>query len=148
MGTGLDGDLQVGVDWPNPRFTPSGDCVTDNLTSLMWVKNGNLPNGPRDWQGALGYVASINSGSGLCGYKDWRLPNVNELESLVNSGEANMATWLNTQGFSNVHSDYYWSSTTYAFYTDIAWIVHMWDGAVHKLYKSYGNYVWPVRSGQ
>jgi len=108
-GTGQDGESQAGVEWPEPRFTVSGDCVTDNLTGLMWAKNGNLPNGTKTWQGALDYVASINYGSGLCGHKDWRLPNVNELESLINSGEANTANWLNSQGFSNVQSNYYWS---------------------------------------
>ena len=54
-GTGQDGEFQVGVDWPDPRFTVNGDCVTDNLTGLMWAKNGNLPNGFKSWQGALDY---------------------------------------------------------------------------------------------
>ena len=84
------------------------------------------PKWGKTWQGALDYVASINSGSGLCGYKDWRLPNINELESLINAGEANPSTWLNSQGFSNVQSVSYWSSTTYAFNTAYAWIVNMW----------------------
>jgi len=101
-GTGQDGGIRAGVEWPNPRFTVSGDCVNDNLTGLMWPKNGNLPNGTKTWQGALDYVASINSGSRLCGYKDWRLPNAKELKSLVNRGETNTAIWLDSQGFSNV----------------------------------------------
>ena len=147
-GTGQDGELQVGVDWPDPRFTVSGDCVTDNLTGLMWAKNGNLPNGTQTWQGALDYVASINAGSGLCGYKDWRLPNINELESLVNAGEANSATWLNTQGFSNVQSDFYWSSTTNANSTDCALFVHVWSGFVGYGSRPFLFYIWPVRSGQ
>jgi hypothetical protein len=145
-GTGQDGEIRAGVEWPNPRFTVSGDCVTDNLTGLMWAKDANLPNGTRTWQGALDYVASMNAGSGLCGYKDWRLPNVNELESLINSVEANSANWLNTQGFSNVQS--HWSSTTLANDTDYAWIVSMWAGVVGSLSKSDDYYVWPVRSGQ
>jgi len=148
VGTGQDGELQAGVDWPDPRFTVSGDCVTDNLTGLMWAKDANLPNGGRTWQGALDYVASMNAGSGLCGYKDWRLPNVNELESLINSGEADTANWLNSQGFSNVQSSYYWSSTTCADGTDDAWVVYMWYGHVADFSKSYIYSVWPVRSGQ
>lgn len=44
-----DGDLQRGVAWPSPRFTTGTgagvDCVTDNLTGLMWAENGNLPAG-------------------------------------------------------------------------------------------------------
>ncbi len=39
--TGDDGDLQVGVDWPLPRFTDNNNgTVTDNLTGLIWLKNG------------------------------------------------------------------------------------------------------------
>jgi YVTN family beta-propeller protein len=148
MGTEQDGELKVGVAWPDPRFTVSGDCVTDNLTGLMWSKNGNLPNGTRNWQGALNYVASINSGSGLCGYKDWRLPNINEFESLVNAGEANSATWLISQGFSNVESVIHWTSTTLAHDTTSTLVVGVWGGGVSYGPKSNLYYVWPVRSGQ
>ena len=143
--TGQDGDIQAGVPWPTPRFTVSGDCVTDNLTGLMWTKNANLPGGYKTWQQALDYA----NGLSLCGYTDWRLPNVNELESLINAGQGNTATWLNTQGFITVQSDFYWSATSYANSTSYAWIVYMWVGNMsHKLDKSSNYYVWPVRSGQ
>jgi hypothetical protein len=145
-GTGQDGEKRVGVAWPDPRFTPSGDCVTDNLTGLMWARNANLPNGYRNWQEALDYVASLNSGEGLCGHHDWRLPNVNELESLFNADYGNSAIWLTTQGFTNVMFSY-WSSTSCADFTGLAFTVFMSSG------HAYGNnkgdrfyYVWPVRS--
>ena len=144
-GTGQDGDIQAGVDWPSPRFTVSTDgyCVTDNLTGLMWVRSPDSVT--RTWQQALDYA----NGLSLCGYTDWRLPNVNELESMVNTEEPDSASWLNTQGFSNVQSHNYWSSTSYANYTGYAWIVYMWNGDVYAFYKSYNDYyVWPVRSGQ
>jgi hypothetical protein len=147
-GTGQDGEKKAGVAWPNPRFSVSGDCVTDNLTGLMWARNANLPNDWKTWSGALDYVASLNSSSGLCGYKDWRLPNVNELESLVNAEKPQSAAWLNSQGFTNVQVDYYWSSSTNVLYNDYAWVVYMYDGDVNSYYKKSYNYVWPVRSGQ
>jgi len=143
-GTGQDGELQVGVDWRYPRFTVSGDCVTDNLTGLMWAKNGDLPNGQMTWQAALNYAASIR----LCGYKDWWLPNINELESLVNAGESNTATWLNSQGFINVQSGAYWSSSTHYYHDYSAWFVWLWFGDVEYTLKESNLYVWPVRSGQ
>ncbi len=149
---GDDGDLRTGVSWPDPRFTvgtgAEAECVTDNLTGLMWPKDANLPNGTRNWQGALDYVASINSGAGLCGYTDWRLPNINELESLVNAEVPSTAVWLNAEGFTNVQSAYYWSSTTLARSALGAWLVSMWYGSVDSASKDYGAYVWPVRSGQ
>jgi hypothetical protein len=155
-GTGQDGEIQAGVAWPEPRFIDNGDdTITDNLTGLMWTKNGNLHNGAMNgamiWDQALGYCNNLTLG----GYSDWRLPNVNELGSLINANEANSATWLNTQGFTNVQGNgssynaYYWSSTSYASYPDYAWLVHMWLSYVwygDKYY--YYGYVWPVRSGQ
>ena len=40
--TGEDGEIQAGTNWPSPRFTDTGDgTVTDNLTGLMWLKDGN-----------------------------------------------------------------------------------------------------------
>jgi hypothetical protein len=144
-GTGQDGALQAGVAPPSPRFQVNGDCVTDTLTGLMWAKNANLPNGTRTWYQAVDDCNNLN----LCGYTDWRLPNVNELESLINANEPNSATWLNGQGFTNVQADGYWSSTTGASNPAYAWIIDMWNGYVGVGPKSYRNYyVWPVRSGQ
>jgi hypothetical protein len=139
----------MGVAWPNPRFTVSGDCVTDNLTGLMWTRNGNLLGGKRSWQEALDYVANtVNSGAGTCGHSDWRLPNVNELESLVNAEQAYGEDWLNGQGFANVQNYKYWSSSTLSNYTYAAWVVMM-DGSVGVYGKTnYDGYVWPVRAGQ
>lgn len=140
-GTGQDGDIQAGVAWPNPRFTVSGDCVTDNLTGLMWAKNGNLSNGTKTLQGALDYIASINSGSGLCGHNDWRLPNVNELVSLIHKGQSNSADWLNTQNFVNVQSDGFYISSTTGSHLGCLEVI-MSTGNVDS---GGSGYVWPVR---
>ena len=82
--TGDDGDLKAGVAWPANRFTSGTgseiDCITDNLTGLMWAKAGLAS---ANWGSAL---STINA-SNLCGHDDWRMPNINEFESLVNAGE-------------------------------------------------------------
>jgi hypothetical protein len=109
----------------------------------MWPRNGYL-NRSVTWSAALDYAGSLS----LCGFPDWRLPNVNELESLVNAAVTNTAVWLNTRGFYNVQSNYYWSSTTYTGGTSYAWVVDMWQGYVYSSYKSFDYYyIWPVRSG-
>ena len=147
-GTGQDGERKAGVAWPNPRFTAgtgaTAGCVTDSLTGLMWTQNANLPTAGQTWQVALDYANSIN----LCGFSDWRLPNVNELESLVNSEVANPSVFLNAQGFSNVQATFYWSSSSYAGSPDLAWAVFMVSGGVDAISKSDSYYVWPVRAGQ
>ncbi len=150
-GTGQDGDWQAGVAWPSPRFTDNGNgTVTDNLTGLIWLKNANCF-GTQAWANALNAANTLNSGE--CGLTDgsvegdWRLSNVNELESLFNAGQASPVAWLNTQGFTNVQSLYYWSSSTYAGSTGDAWAVYRY-GYVYAGNKTeaYSNYVWPVRA--
>ncbi|MBI5047637.1 MAG: DUF1566 domain-containing protein, partial [Deltaproteobacteria bacterium] len=142
--TGQDGELQKGAAWPSPRFTvdSTGLCITDNLTGLMWVQAPDSIT--RTWATALTYANNLT----ICGYSDWRLPNRKELRSLINYAQANTAAWLNTQGFSNVQADYYWSSTTYASSTTFAWYVNMWNGNVFGGLKTNAFYAWPVRAGQ
>ncbi|WP_052566985.1 DUF1566 domain-containing protein [Candidatus Magnetobacterium casense] len=118
--TGDDGDLKKGVAWPYPRFADNGDqTITDNLTGLVWTKDAGTPTvgsctgGGKTWQAALDYVACLNTASYL-GSTDWRLPNINELESLFNVHRYPQSTWLSSQGFTNVQSGFYWSSTSYA----------------------------------
>jgi len=146
-GTGSidDGSLRKGVAWPSPRFTVGTgaevDCVTDNLTGLMWVKSPDATQ--RTWQPALDYADGLT----LCGHTDWRLPNVNEMESLVNAEEPDSSIWLNTQGFTNVQPVFYWSSTA-AVATGGAWGVAISTGSVDAGVNSHLHYVWPVRAGQ
>jgi len=150
-GTGQDGDIQAGVARPNPRFTDYGNgTITDNLTGLMWTKDANLTGRHITWQQALDYVKTLNTG----GHTDWRLPNVNELYSLVDYSQYSPALPLGNP-FTNVQlTDYYWSSTTnVGDPTDVgstytAWWVSIYDGTVYHHWKpSYTNYLWPVRAG-
>lgn len=159
-----DGALRKGAAWPNPRFTVAssgtgtfaGTVVTDNLTGLMWAGDAGIPTfgsctgSYKLWQGALDYVACLNAGNYL-GHNDWRLPNLNELESLVNYERDSMSSWLNTQGFSNARNAYYWSSTTICptCSLTIAWYVSMWSGNIYYTYKETDSRsVWPVRAGR
>jgi len=42
-GTGQDGEVQAGIQWPDPRFTDRGEgTVLDNLTGLVWAQDANL----------------------------------------------------------------------------------------------------------
>ncbi len=144
-----------GAAWPQKRFVSgrgtTESCVTDKLTGLIWSKNGNLF-GAMVWESASSVVKNMNgtdtkaTAYKLCGYSDWRLPTKNELKSLVNYGDKiSPSNWLNYQGFYNVRANTYWSSTSYATNTDVAWHVNFAHGYVGADNKDYTGYVWPVR---
>jgi hypothetical protein len=152
---GDDGDLEKGVVWPVPRFTDNGDgTITDHLTGLIWLKNANCPAGARNWQQALDFVAGINDGTNNCGDTsnagfnqiDWRLPNLRELQSLVDYGRFNPSLPLG-HPFSNFQASNYWSSTTNAFLTSFAWFVLFDFGDVNFSGKSNSGFVIAVRVG-
>jgi hypothetical protein len=157
-GTRQDGELRMGTPWPIPRFSANADMtVTDTLTGLIWAKDGSTPNldvspacvgGAMSWPGALAYVACLNTNSYL-GYTDWRLPNINEMASLMSKGEANLPAWLNSQGFSGVPTinSFYWSSSTSALYNDSAWYANLLAASEAFSPKTSVNYVWPLRGG-
>ncbi|MES0338361.1 MAG: DUF1566 domain-containing protein [Candidatus Magnetobacterium sp. LHC-1] len=153
--TGDDGDIRAGVAWPNPRFTDNGDqTITDNLTGLIWAKDatptvGSCIGGSMNWQAALDYVACLNTANYLA-IVIWRLPNVNELESLDNAGQANVLSWLILHGFTNFRDYTCWASTSDAVNTSNAWVLGMDNAAINGTpTKSPNTYqVWPVRSGQ
>ena len=148
---GDDGDLEKGVAWPGTRFTDNGNgTVTDNLTGLIWLKNANC-GGAMTWAAALTYCNTLSTGS--CGLSDgstagqWRLPNRRELLSLIDDEKLNPAL-PSGHPFTNVGSNYYWSSATYAGATDYAWYVHLGEGFVEYSNKAAKYSVWPVRGGQ
>ena len=152
---GDDGALQKGVAWPNPRFiTGTTGVVTDTLTGLMWMTNADAGNdcagadtGTETWANALASAATCNGGAGYAGYTDWRLPNVRELQSLIDYGRFSPAL-PNGHPFTGVQSVNYWTSTTHAVLTSDAWGVDLSSGSMFYGNKTNTFYVWPVRGGQ
>ena len=162
-GTGQDGDYQYGIDpvvaptggitgaYNSPvstgtRFIDNNDgTVIDTLTALIWQKDSSC-HGAKTWQGALDACNDLSATSG-CGLSDgstagqWRLPNVNELHSLG-------PVWPLAAPFVGNLASHYWSSTTYAFDVNSAWVVYFYVGFVYYYVKSYGYYVRCVRGGQ
>ena len=154
---GDDGDLQMGVQWPFPRFFDNSDgTVTDNLTGLIWLKNADCFGG-KSWNDALD--VSNNLADGQCGLSDgsssgdWRLSNVRELRSLIDHGQYRPPL-PSGYPFTNVLRVDYWSSTTVANRTDGAWLVVLGLGDIGFSFgqvwydpKGSGYHVWPVRGG-
>jgi hypothetical protein len=125
------------------------NSIKDNLTGLMWIKDLNTINNGNgksiNWENSFDLVKQANDLGGYCGYTDWRLPILSELISLVNFDEVNIYMYLNKNGFKNVRSHGYWSSTSYAPVTNNAWNVNFDHGVVDACSKNDDNYLFLVR---
>lgn len=138
------------------RFTDNGNgTVTDGLTGLIWLKNANCISATTSPL-AVRRADELASPRPACSLSDgstagqWRLPNRNELQSLIDYSTIEPALPV-SHPFQNVKSleldSYYWSSTTYAGDANYAWRVHLYDGEVQFDDKTSYMYVWPVRDG-
>lgn len=100
----------------NNDFVDNGDStITDNATGLMWMQ-GDLSIAV-DWEHALAYADTVT----FAGYDDWRLPNVKELQSIVDYSGVFPAIdpLFSCTPIINEADDpdygYYWSSTSALF---------------------------------
>ena len=153
---GDDGALQKGVAWPNPRFTDNQNgTVTDNLTGLIWLKNANAF-GMKTWADAMTTANGLKSGDAGTGLTDgskagdWRLPNVRELQSLLDYGRSYPALPENHLFTELVWGSYYWTSTTCAWDSVLAFDVAIGGNAIADPYEKTNadDYVWCVRGGR
>jgi hypothetical protein len=145
IGSGQDGALQIGFEWPEPRFAGHDRTVLDRLTGLMWTKKANCTSMEVNWKTALETVKAMNADR-VYGYGDWRLPNIRELESLTDMGSHSPA--LSSGHSFKAVQKYYWSSTTSTYDPCYAWALYIEDGAVGVGYKPNSSFfVWAVRDG-
>lgn len=138
---------------PSADFSDNGDgTVTHHTTGLIWQRcslgqswDGTDCSGTATtftWQQALAAAAQHT----LAGFSDWRLPNKNELASIVEYRCYQPA--INNQMFPNTPSDWYWSSSPDASNGYGAWYVNFGNGYVNDNYKGYYFHVRLVRAGQ
>ncbi|MBO4441062.1 DUF1566 domain-containing protein [bacterium] len=114
--------------------TISGSVVvTDSKTGLMWQKEYES----KTWQEALDYCKNLE----YAGYSDWRLPNKNELASLVNYEKSGSPYSY----FPDMPSNYFWSSSTMSNSSSKAWIGSFNYGYVNSTSKTDNRYVRCVR---
>jgi hypothetical protein len=130
----------TGQDQPHDFWDNGNGTITDRITRLVWQKQDRGTTA--SWEDAI----TACEESALGGYSDWRLPNVKELRSIVNSGMYAPAAYDGY--FPNTQSNSYWSSTTYVTSPDAAWRVNFWHGEVEASLKGNAFFVRCVRGGQ
>ncbi|MCP5499947.1 MAG: DUF1566 domain-containing protein [Leptospiraceae bacterium] len=116
-------------------FTDNGDgTIKHNNTGLTWQKcsrgqtNLDCSGGTAStdtWVNALGYCESLTLG----GYSDWRLPNLNELKSIIDYS-VSAAPYINSSFFPGTVAGNYWSSSTAINVINRTWHVQFSDALV------------------
>jgi hypothetical protein len=117
----------VNGDESQPSLSDNGDrTITDDETKLIWQQDegGNMT-----WEAALAYCEELS----LAGFSDWRLPNKNELQSIIDYTTTNPSS--NSSFFSATPSQY-WSSTTYAANSNRAWSAYFGYGSLYYYEKT------------
>jgi hypothetical protein len=177
-GPGSDGDVRAGAALAY-RDNLDG-TITDNNTGLMWEKKDQaggihgwnnaytwgMPDPPYTMNGTMvtEFLATLNRAPCFAGHCDWRIPNVKELQSIVDHQNADPAVDAafntscvvgctvdgasSTTMCSCTQFDFYWSSTTSQTAPEAATGVFFTNGSVpFSSVKSHGRYVRAVRAG-
>ncbi len=145
-----DGKYRKGWDIGD-RFVPKtigGDAVVfDRATGLMWPQDGSKAGanhgGRLNWANALIYCNGLN----FAGFTDWRLPNIKELQSILNYGATDPCVYGAWSNFNYVDHTNCWSSTTVFVNTTRAWVIHFDAGDKWKTDKTATHFLLAVRKG-
>ena len=112
------------------------NIVIDTNYNIIWQDDGIHTT--TNWENAIllnSLALSKCNGLNLAGFTDWRLPNINELKTIIDYTKTDNAI---NPIFKNIKKDtsggkvYYLSSTTAVPATDV-WYVNFWNGSIlHK----------------
>ena len=110
------------IDYGRNNFSDNGDgTINDLATGLMWEQSDSQES--MNWEKALAWVQQKNKENYL-GHNDWRLPNVKELQSIVDYTRSVQRTnsaaidpvftisEIKDEG-KNTNYPFFWSSTTH-----------------------------------
>jgi hypothetical protein len=120
-------------------FINDDNTVTDISTGLIWPVESYETK--QNWGDALNFCENYS----LAGYSGWRLPQKEELRSIVDYSRYSPA--IDSSIF-ETRSAYYWSSTNDNLDINFAFVVDFDFGNVFGLDMNVNSYARPVRGGQ
>ena len=131
-------------------FTLNDDgTATDNTTGLMWMRCSL----GQEWNGETCNLKAVTftwadglraaHGYKFAGHNDWRLPNKNELGSIL-EGRCYFPA-INNSVFPATPTAYYWSSSPYAGLANAAWSIDFSFGTINASVKTGAFHIRLVR---
>jgi Protein of unknown function (DUF1566) len=168
-GDGTITDSQTGLIWEKKS---SDGSVHDQSNFYPWSISGTAPDGGAftSFLAQLNDCSSSDSSSvsgGFAGHCDWRLPQLDELATIIDTNAAGCAqspfppcvdpafntgctagcTVTTVPACSCTESAGYWSATAAPYGTDFAWVAHFGFGDVFFTGESADYFVRAVRGG-
>lgn len=95
------------------------------------------------FESAAQTAMGLNRSGGYAGYRDWRVPTKEELESLIKQGSR---PTIDGVAFPNTPTTVYWSSSPHSDDSRLAWSANLYSGRSYGSYRSYNGAVRLVRS--
>ena len=146
----------LGADTPDTRFTVATDTVADKATGLTWKRCAEGLTGADcsgglavsgSWAEALARVSAVNAAPATlgAGLNDWRLPNRNELTTLVERKCTNPA--INATVFPHTPAQSFWTASPYSLNAALSWYIDFNAGDVGPAFKTGAKNIRLVRGG-
>jgi hypothetical protein len=130
---------RIPVEYIQNDFKDNGDgTITDHATGLMWQKSGSYDF--LNYEDAKFYIEKLNDDR-FSDYKDWRLPTVDEMISLLEPDRQSNGMYINPLFEKKQFAC--WTSDQYDTLGGI-WIIHLLDGVV--IFDTIGRMVYHVRA--
>jgi len=118
----FDSRLKLGTGFPHQyEVLKEGKVVYDYASGLMWQQSGSTKEMP--YEKAKAYVEALNS-QNFAGYRDWRLPTLEEAMSLMEPTKMNGDLYIDPK----FDKQQRWIWTTDLFSASSAWVVDFLDG--------------------
>lgn len=119
------------------RFVPktiNGDAVVfDRATGLTWAADGDEAGCNNGEVGTFAAAIAYANGLDFAGETDWRVPNITELQSILEYKGTSPLTYVH---FPNTKNQMYWMATTNSIDTTTAYAVYFSSGNVTSVTKN------------
>jgi hypothetical protein len=136
------------------KFIVQDGIATDTETGLTWLRFAYGQNWKNDtvtgdaekrrWNMAMKIPAEFNQ-TGYAGYKDWRIPNIEELKTLIDKERGTEENYIDASVFPE-NAKWFWSSSRFAGYSGKVWSINFnFGGANSCNMKANSSFVRLVR---